>query len=239
MIVLSPTGAFVKQLPSEDTDRTSVTYTISNQPPPPIVASFIVNAPLGILNKNPMVEVKERNAYGQLIFTVVSGGKTITGSNKKAFEPGEALEFETNVNTIDENVPVNKMEIQHNNNILDLSGLGLTAEEVLTLKIKSTERLEEVKGNVSALQSEIKNTNVLIIETRKAMNEANKAIKAVVTIYGAVTEDAEGNEIYQKLLDKLASLEDTEANLIAELNSLNVEYKAAQDDLLRLSTVVK
>lgn len=239
MIILSPTGAFAKRLPSEDTDTTSVTYTISNNPPPPIVASFVVNAPVGIISKNPIVETRERNAYGHLIFTVVSGNKTVAGSGKKAFEPGEAIEFETNVNTLEENPPIGKVEIQHNNNILDLESLGLTADEVNTLKNKSNERIEEVKATLTSLQSSIRNSNILLSETRKSINEANKAIKAIQTIYGMVSDDEDGNEIYQKLLDKLASLQKAEEDLITELNSLNIEYKATQDDLLRLSTVVK
>lgn len=237
MIIKTYTGAFVRELPQDDSDPTPVTYTISNKPPPPIVPSYIVKVPLGVAQNDPIVESSPRSDYGALIFTYIQGNKTIPGSNRRSFEPGEIIEFDDDVPTSSTLVNTAPVVVQHNTNTLDLTDLGLSDAEISEIEAQSSSRIAEIKQQITALQASANDTRILIRENQKAINETRKAIKAVGVAY--VVTSTNSNAIYDKLNANLVQLESVRSDLNTLLTTITTELRTAQDDLVRVSQLVK
>ena len=239
MILRSPTGAFARVLPKSDADPTPVTYTISNQDPPPVVVSFITKAPAGVISGNPPVEVYNRLDFGQLIFTVINGNESVAGSNRRSFESGEIIEFNDDTQSVESSLPTQEIVVQHNNNVLDLQDLGLTDEEIAAVGEQSTIKLNEIKLEISALQSDISNIRIQIRENQKAINESRKAIKAVAAVYDIGADGTNGNDIYDKLQSKLTQLEVERTTLNESLAIAQSQLQSTHNDLINISQLVK
>ncbi len=239
MIMLSPSGAFARILPQDEEDSTPVTWTISNQPPPPIVPSFIVKAPQGVVKSDPPVEYSNRDDFGELIFTVVEGRGTMPGTNRRVYEAGEVIEFSDDAPTADPAQPPQPVTVQHNNNMLDLEDLGLDAAEIDELATQSAQRLADIKSEIASLQSIISDIRIQIRENQKAINEARKAIKAVSVVYGITSGGTNSNDIYEKLLLKLDELEAARTALNNSLTENSAALQSVQDDMVNVSQLVK
>lgn len=237
MIILSPTGSFSRALPVSPSDNRSVTYTISNRPPPPVLPSFVVVAPTGILNSNPPTDVQRRDAYGELIFSIVSGEKSVTGTATKAFEPGEAIDFDQDLE-LAEVVNTTQVSIQHNTNILNLAAMGFSDDDINEIGSQSATAFKQISDDVTRLQTTINDTKIAISKNQIAINEANKALKAVMTlneVIGSTTDSL----FESKLEAKLAELQSEKASLITQLDAYNKELLEAQDDLYKISQLVR
>lgn len=233
MIIKAPTGQYVKNLPQSDDEAGSITYTISNQVPPPVILTEAVIAPESVRFTDPIPDLVNRNDYGELIFTVVNGASTNIGSNKKLYEPGEVIDFNDDapVSSIITNI---KLTLQHNLNLMDLTNLGLSDAEISAIEADSLAKMNELQTQYNTIQSSINNTNSSIVENQKAINEARKALRAVEVIYGT-TE----NDIYDKLSDKLTALLQYRDELNDQLTTLEASVGDVRDNLINLVSVVK
>jgi hypothetical protein len=239
VIIKSPTGAFSRSIPQSPDDSGAVTWTISNQLPPPRIPAHVVKAPLSVILTNTPVPVNNRNDLGELIFTYVKGAASTTGSNKKSFEPGEILTFSDDTPVSTGLTPSN-LGIQHNTNILDLAGLGLSSEEISKLSADAHAKASEIRTQINLLQKDIRDLQLAIRENQKDINEATKAIDASGVLFGitAGTNDS-GNDVYDKLIDTREGLREDRINLNLQLTTKQSELQTAQDNLINLSQLVR
>ncbi len=234
MILKAPTGLYSRLLPIVESDSTAVTYTISNNdpPPPPLIQTVV--APRSVVYSIEPPAVYHRADYGDLVFSVVEGKRSTTGSNKKAFEAGEIINFDDTVK-VSSSVSTNKLTIQHNTNVLDLSSLGLTQDEIDTIADESDKMADLKRAEVSSLQTQISDIKIMIRENQKIINECNKAIKAVTVTFSG----ASGSDILDKLTIKLSDLELERSALNDQLTQKSTDLTAAQDELIDISQVVR
>lgn len=242
MIINFPTGLYNSVLPSGQ-QAGNVTYTISSQKPPE-TSVRAVQLPAIEQTKplpKPVFDVEERRiGYGELVFTITKGNRTTPGSNIKQFGIGETLEFD-DVETTETNFvrTPDAVEIQHNTNILDLAGAGLSEEEVEEIITQSSRKLRELEKSFAKEKSELESIKTKISENQKKLNENNKALKAVRAIYGILENDLDfENEIYQKLLSGKTDLEQERLNLINQQNDKAAEIEEIYADLLEVSRLV-
>lgn len=222
----------------------NVTYTISGLPPTSNVR--VVQLPVAEDNRalpaSQYTSDSSRNQYGDLVYTLVSGAPSNPGSNIKAFEIGEVLEFEDDFD-FSELEPVNapdKIEIRHNTNILDLKAAGLSDDDIDSLVQDSSHKKSELEQQFSELKSELDDVNIAIAENQKKLNENKKTLRATRVIYGIPENDLNfANDIYQKLLVSKAELEVQRGLIIAERNTKALEIESVYHDLLRVSELVK
>lgn len=234
MILKAPTGLYERLLPQGPTDSASVTFSISNNDPPPVPLIQTVVAPQSVVFAPDPPSTSNRDDYGDLVFSIVEGRSSTAGSNKKAFEAGEIINF-TSDDFVSTSTAVNKLTIQHNTNVLDLSGLGLSADDIALISQKSDEAIELKRTEVAALQTDIIDLRIAIRENQKTINECTKAIKAVeVTFSGS-----SGADILEKLASKMSTLEAERTYLNGQLTSKSAELVVAQDELIDLSQVVR
>lgn len=224
-----------KVLPTEPSDSSPVTWSISNQDPPPIPLVQTVVAPKSVVFALEPPTTENRNDYGELVFSVVVGKRSLTGSNKKTFEVGDIIYTEDDDDLISPAIPVNQLTIQHNTNILDLESLGLTTAEIALINSQSNTVIEAKRDEVIALQTEISDLKIQIRENQKLINECTKAIKAVTVTFGDETDTT----ILDKLNDKLKELKDTRDSLNESLAAKASAFATAQDELIDLSQVVR
>lgn len=235
MILRAPTGLFEKLLPKQPSDDDPVTWSVSNQDPPPIPVVQTTIAPQSVWYAPEPPSVENRDDYGELVFSVVVGKRSATGSAKKAFEVGDIIYTDSDDTLISQSVPVNQLTIQHNTNVLDLESLGLTAAEIEEINTQSDAAIETKRAEVASLQTDVSNLKISIRENQKIINECNKAIKAVTVTFTDVTD----NSILEKLNDKLEELKETRASLNDQLTAKSAALTTAQDEFIDLSQVVR
>lgn len=242
IIIRHPTSLYARQLP-QGTAPGAVAWTISTQEPLIANARFL-KLPVAeeLMRRPPNIfdETARRAHEGALIFTLLRADQTMTGSNKRQFEIGEIIEFtdDTTEALIPDPSP-NTVDIQHNNNILDLESIGLTADEIDSLVQQSTLKKRTLEDQLASVKSNIANTKILIIENQKQINETTKVIDATRQLFGIVDGDLMfNNPIYQKLLGILNGFNIQSATLNAQYNALIIEVQTIFNALLQLSELV-
>jgi len=217
MIIRFPTGLYRSILP-KGTQAGSVTYIISNQNPPKTevraiqIPTFERRKPLPQSLYTPG---ERRGGFGELIYTLAKANRSKPGSNIKQFEVGEIIEFTDD--PIEEvlftNAP-DSIEIQHNTNILDLDSIGLSPVEIDQLIAESERRKDELEKEFTSLKSELETFNADISENQKKINESNKTIKAVRSIYNIPVE-AERSQLISNRNTKSTEVEEAYNKLIS------------------------
>lgn len=235
MILRAPTGLYEKHLPTEPSDSSPVTWSISNKNPPPIPLVQTVVAPQSIVFAPEPPSVENREDYGELVFSVVVGRRSTTGSNKKAFEVGDVIYLEDDDDLISPTIPINQLTIQHNTNVLDLESLGLTEEEITAIDEQSNVAIEEKRDEVASLQTQVSDLQIAIRENQKFINECVKAIKAVTVTFSDETD----NGIIDKLNTKLENLKAERTSLNEQIETKAAALTTAQDEFIDLSQVVR
>lgn len=235
MIIRSPTGLFKTVLPTE-LGSGNIIFTISNNEPPRLstttlqlpVASTIRSRESGITNQ------QRRLGVGELIFTITSGSKVNPGSNKKAFEIGQLLNFTDElIQSVEPlNVPAD-IVIQHNNNILDLNSIGLSSNQIDELLSKSVDKFNELKILLAKLQSESSDIKVQIAENQKAINEQTKVIEVTKIVLEPT------DPINVELENRLITLQSQRNALIEAQAVKNADAEDIYNQLLTVSAVVK
>lgn len=240
MIITHPTGLYAQagQLPTNPEDSGNVTFTISSDDPARSIALVLQLPVVEELRPRPPLifnDAERRLSVGELVYTLISANRTQTGTNAKLFDIGEFLEFDD----IDDELELptisaqSVVDIQHNTNLLNLPGAGLSDEEIDEVTELSTQRKKELEDEVAALQGQIDSTKSAISENQKQLNETRKIIDAV-------TELGSGGSV---ILDNLVAREETltveRTELITTLNQLNTDLVSAINSLLKVSTLVR
>jgi hypothetical protein len=235
VIIRFPTGLFRTVLPTE-TGPGNVIFTVSNNSPPR-VSTTTLQLPVAStvrLRESDVTDEERRLSVGERVFTITSGFKVNPGSNKRAFEIGQLLDFSDDLTqTIEPLKLPADIVIQHNNNLFDLGALGLTEDQIQELIDRSTEKFNELKISLASLQSEAKDLGVQIAENQKAINEQVKVIEVTKVVLDAT------NPINVDLADKLTVLRTQRDELIAAQMAKNLEAQEVYNQLLTISTVVK
>lgn len=237
MIITHPTGLYqdAGQLP-EKTESGNVTFTISNDDPRRsniIVVQLPVSEEIRPAPPSLYDDATRREAFGELVYTLVESNRTQSGSNKKLFGIGDFLEFDTEEFELPSlfGIP-RQVDLQHNTNLIDYADAGLTIEEINEITASATTKKRELEAEVASLQSEISDLQTNALENQKRINETRKLIAAVSQIVGS--GDA-----------KLIKLQSRESDLLIErdaiataINDTNTELKAAYNSLVEISGLV-
>lgn len=239
IIIRYPTGLYedAGQLPKDEQDPKSVTYVISNDEP--VRADFLVlQLPFSeeVRSRPPLAfdDSQRRLAMGELVYSLVSASRSEPGSNRRLFDVGEILDFETETEELPgQSVVPTTFDIQHNTNVLDLNDAGLSDVEIADLNIKFADKKKELEGEIAALQIQIGDTRTSITENQKQINENNKIINAVKLV------STSNDPLLVKLLNRSTELDAARTAFLNNLEVLNTQVAAAYDSLLQISTLVK
>lgn len=248
MIIRYPTGLYKSILP-KDGEVGNVTYTISNNDPPRQFVRLVQLPVFEELQTAPdrlFDDLERREQLGELIYTIATSSRSDPGSNVKLFEVGQVLEFEEEppIETVNTTYAPSNIDLQHNTNLLDLEGAGLTEEEARVLTVSSQTKIASLEREYLTIQTSIQNLKTNITENQKKINETNKTIRAVREINDIAEDDLEYDEgaigeIYQKLLTSLASLESQRDQLITDVNAKSIEAEEVYKSILRISELVR
>lgn len=246
MIIKGPTGLWKKELPVLPEDNKSITFTISNQNPPPGRSFFVpkipnsvISRPLPIPDNKVLDSADRRNLFGQRIKSIVSGGQIHTRDGKKLFEPGESIEFTEDSTSIEDRLSVDEIVISHNTNILDLKDAGLTDEEIQQIENDAERSREEVRNQIADKQSEIDVQSSTLSKLQRKINESLKILNSLIVIYNLNGSYPSGNEKYDRVYSNLQQTNAEKESTIQSVNNLNKEIVALKDKLIRLSEVIR
>lgn len=246
MIIKGPTGLWKKQLPVLPEDNRSITFTISNQNPPPAKEFFVakipnsvVSRPLPIPDNKVLDTADRRNLFGQRIKSVVSGGQIHARDGKKLFEPGESIEFTEDVVSIENRLSVDEVVISHNTNVLDLKEAGLTDEEIQQIENDAEANRESIRNEIANKQSEIDVQSSQLSKLQRRINELIKICNSLIVIYNLNGSYPSGNDKYDKLYGNLQQTNAEKESTIQAINSLNSDVVVLQDKLIKLSEVIR
>lgn len=243
MIIKAPTGLYRSILP-RGTEAGNISYTISSQDPP---RPFINISQLPVIEELTPAPDKifddetRRNQFGELIFTIAHSNKNIAGSNAKTFSVGEVLAFDI-LPPSEELVTVRSpddVEVQHNTNLLDLSKLGLTDDEIVALAMRSSAKQVELEKLFVNKQNEIKHFEVEIGEVQKTINENNKTLNAVMELLGLNPGETSDNVVFQKLSKNVTDLQTRLDTLITNRNAAATEVAEIHKSIIKISELVR
>lgn len=245
MIIQYPTGLYADagQLPVAPSDAGNVTYVVSNDIPrrPQDITIQLPLAEELKQRSGPVYDDRTRRAQlGELVFTYVTANQTSPGSNRKMFDVGEFLDFNTQEIALPEQNSVPSIvDIQHNTNLLDLQDAGLTSDEVDSLISLSTTKKKQLEDQVATTQSQISDQRIAITENQKQINEVVKIISAVRVVVNIPEGSTQHDPILDQLLARQADLELARTSLINVLNDLNSQATTTLNALISVSELVK
>lgn len=236
MIITYPTGLFSTILPKQSTDATSVTYTISGSPPR--TELLFQKIPPGELNGKQFQSADRystRYLLGELAFTSSTSSRTQSGSTSKQYEVGQVLEF-TSTSQVQANqlLVSQNFDIQHDTNVIDYSKFGWTSDQIDALNKASQVKYENLRIVLEQTKQAYYNTNVLINENQKDINETQKALNAV-----SVINDASLTSLIDNLNQRLSALNTMKIELVASLNDISTEASGLADQLRQLAQIVR
>jgi hypothetical protein len=209
---------------------------VSNEDPATSGESFIILPVAEKLRKRSSrhyTDEERRATLGELVYTITSGGVPTEGRSTKLFEVGQILEFDETIESVGVNTVQNRLEIQHNTNLLDLSGLGLTDDEIDSVTTDSAQFKEELEQQLTYVQNQIADNKAEIVDLQKTINEANKALAAL----SAMGEDDDSviNKITETRDDAIVQRD----QLSAETTNLIATSTELQDKLFAVSQLVR
>lgn len=232
MIIRYPTGLYnpFGRLSNFD----NVTWHISSEDPPRS-NDVIIKIPIAEELKNlPGVAYERkqrREAFGELIFTINESNRTMTGSATKLYGEGDVLEFQ-NDDRQDLVMPRgDRVESRHNLNDLDLSSVGLEADDIEQFNLSIYDKKSELERQFLDVRSEISDLETQIQEVQKHINETNKALNAVKVL--------EDDQLESKILDKRNQYQEQHDDLVNEHTSKSDDLASIVDNLNRIDMVAK
>jgi hypothetical protein len=173
---------------------------------------------------------------GERIFTVSRTNKSVTGSSKKQFEVGQVLTFGVDSDPEVNPMLVGDLELRHDTNLLDLSGLGLTDEDIINVSFSAMDRLRELQTELSGYTKQRSDAEISINENKKTQNETRKAADAIAQL--AATDPA-FDEILDDLNSKLPILEEELDQLVEIANQAARNADITRNKILDLVQVVR
>lgn len=244
MIIKYPTGLYADagQLPQSPADAGNVTYTISNDAPKrpidntlqlPLAEELKLRAPLAYSDK------ERRAQLGPLVYTYVIANQTTPASNKKMFEVGQFLDFNSDEIDLPEQTPIPSVVlIQHNQNLLDLQDAGLTTDEINSLIDLSTTKKKTLEDQLATIKNDIADQKIAISENQKQINEVVKIISAVRVVLDIPEGSTKTDPTLDQLLARQADLETARTSLVAELDVMNAQATTTLNALISVSELV-
>jgi len=235
MIIRYPTGLYKRQIPTEPSDVGNVTFTVSNEDPTVSGESFIIFPIAERIKTRPnrvWSDEERRDRIGELVYSMTAGGESKEGNSQKLFEVGQILNFTDQiVEGVSTNVVPNRIQIQHNTNMLDLESLDLTQEEINELVKDSASSMSIIEEQLTAIQNQIADNKSIIESQQKRINEANKVLDAL-----GVLEDEELTSKVTKVRDETIAAQTLKIN---ETNVLIAQSASLRDKLLAISQLVR
>jgi hypothetical protein len=235
MIIRFPTGLYKTQIPQSPSDEGNVTYTISTEDPASSAENFIIfpiAEQLKTRSSRVYTDEQRRARLGDLVYSISSGGSTVEGRNTKLFEVGQILEFTDESTTSGLDSVQKTLEIQHNTNLLDLEGLGLTEDEMEQLGKNSSALQKQLERQLSELKNQITDNNAAIKDLQKTINEANKALSALAVLGG-------NEDLVAKVTTTRDEAQIDQNLLIDETTLLNTLASQTRDKLYAISELVR
>ena len=224
MIIKYPTGLY------RLSGSNSVTYLVSNTKPPrtdllyPKIADGVASRKLPSYNF-------DRSAVGDLIFSISSNDNSVTSSSNTIYETGQILEFgDNNIRSIDNMVVDKVSEIRH-----DLKKYSYDIDDALTV---AGDYFVEVSNKLSDIKRDRYNSEVIISNLQKQINDLNRNISALQIVY----DDTSNNDVkaaLDKLNEELTIASDQLNKEIDNANKLAAEAADLQEKLRTVSGVVK
>jgi hypothetical protein len=241
MIIKYPTALYEPVLPQQPSDRSNVTFTISNSSPPRSSLVFSELPPaIENLRRPPRTLTPEerREDVSERAFTVLKSGLSNAGSNKKIVEIGQVLEFvDSPDSTLQPMLVTKDNEFQHDTNILDLTSLGISQMDQEEIDQSANALMEQLTSDLNLLIRRRSDLEVAIAENKKDQNENKKAINAIQVLVD------NGQEDLQYVIDDLTiqgeELLQQEADLIAAANEVADLSTAKINEIRKLTEVVR
>lgn len=238
MILKFPTGLYqdAGQLPKSPDDAGNITFTISNESPKrsdALVVQLPVSEEIRPAPASVYDDDTRREAYGELVYTLVESNRSLPGTNKKVFSIGEFLEFDTEDIELPELLGVPKqVDLQHNTNLLDYADAGLSTAEITSISIAAAGKKKELENTMASLQMQISNQQTAAVENQKKINETRKLVAAISQIVDS------NDSIMIKLNTRESSLVSERETIITSINDLNTQIKLIYDALIKISELV-
>lgn len=246
MILKGPTGLWKNQLPTKLEDNRSVTFTISNQPPPPMTDLFIAKIPNSVIKRplpipeNKILDSADRRAlFGKRIKSIVVGRQIHVRDGKKLFEPGESIEFVDDTDSIKNPLSLEEVAINHNTNLLDLKEAGLTDEEIQEIEDDAERNREVLRNSIADKQTQLDIKSAELSKVQRRINELTKISNSLIIIYSLDGSVPSGNEKYDKIYSNLQQSNSDKKTIIDNINSLNSEIFELKNKLIRMSEVIR
>lgn len=241
MIINFPTGFYRTVLPQMPSDSTSVTFTISNSIPPRTELLF-PQIPSGIEARQRLPELSfDRDSVGDLIFTISSASRTEIDNNARLLDIGQILEFTDTVPAeVDQMLVTSLTEVRHDTSKFDYASMGLDADDVLVLEMAANEKLLELQSQLNVAKTNRSNSEQIISEQQKLINDLDRNIKALEVITADITAvDDDILEVVAKLkIKRKEALVLRDAARVVANASANEAVELA-DELRTMATVVK
>lgn len=246
MILKAPTGLWKNLLPAKPDDNRSITFTISNQSPPPVSDLFIakipnsaIKRPLPIPENKILDSADRRNLFGQRIKSIVAGRQIHVRDGKKLFEPGESIEFVDDTISIKNPLSLEEVSISHNTNLLDLKGAGLTDEEIQEIENDAERNREVLRDSIADKQGQLDIQSSELSKIQRKINELIKISNSLIVIYELDGSVPSENEKYNKIYNNLQQANSEKEIAINNINLLNDEISNLKNKLIRMSEVIR
>ena len=235
MIINFPTGLY--DLPREPEDSRSITFMVSNEDPPRINLQFPKIPPGAIYRKKSVIN---REAMGELIFSVSKSSGVEIGSSSRQYEIGQILSFDdVAVKSVKPMLVTSKSEFRHNLNEFDYGSMGLDDDDYSIIENFSAAAREKLSSDLNKLKQLRADSEVIIHKNQKLINEINKNVNALTII----ADNSDDNSDILLLIDKLKyKLSMASADLdqaISDADRYASEADIVSDKLRSVCTVVK
>lgn len=238
MIINYPTGFYAR---SQFTQN--ITFTISSSVPF-FGSNNVAKVPEGIIAQNPRSQqgtiISNRPQFGQQIFTITKANAASTGSTTKRYVYGQALEQTQPVvaASVEQMYVSTGVEYLHDQNVLDLEGMGLTVTEANSLSFSGLEAYEQLRLKLSEVIATRKDAELNIGVAKTNLVDCDKAIAATLVIGPKIIGTDRYNEIIRTLEEnRVALLAEIESQTIIA-NETALTATQLRNDLLTVATLV-
>ena len=243
MIINSPTGLYKNVIPAAPSNSGNVTYTISMADPPRI-SELYPKIPEGVSNRKKLLKTittTPRKSVGGLAFTTSKASATTASNNVKQFGMGQVLEFgSVNVRAVDPMLVSNKTEYKHDVAVIDYDKLGVDIDGQLIVGEASFVVHKKLSDKLNDLKELRANSEVLINNNQKIINETRRTTGALKVIVDQSDEyDNEINELIVQLDVKLSDAVNAKDIAVSDANKHAADAKVISDELRKISLVMK
>lgn len=233
MIIRYPTAFFEPLLPV-DNEAGNVTYTCSGDPPREKQLAT-PRAPIEIISEYNFASL--RATYGELAYTTVVSSAYVVASGRKQYEIGQLLDFTDDTTEVVLQAPSSLSQIRHDTNLLDLSDLGLTDDEIAAVDTAASDALTVLLASLNQLRQRADINSVAMADNQKKTNEVVKALAAVDVIGSSTTVDIAAIKTHLEATQVALGAE--MASLVALADQLSAEISVVNSNISAVSQLVR